>query len=197
MRILFTGVGRRVELIQAFRDAGLRLDIEVKIYGADTDMTAPALLFCDFYRKICRMNDEEYIPQLLEICREDKIDLLIPTIDTDLMILSKNKGKIESAGTKVLISTPEMIAVCRDKNCTADFFKSCGLRTPETINDYKKYTGGYPCFIKPSDGSSSINAFKIKNKEQLKVHAESIKDYVIQPFVEGKEYTVDVFFDFC
>ena len=56
MRILFTGVGRRVELIQAFRDAGLRLDIEVKIYGADTDMTAPALLFCDFYRKICRMN---------------------------------------------------------------------------------------------------------------------------------------------
>lgn len=196
MRILFTGAGRRVELIQAFRDAGLRLGIEVKIYGADADITAPALLFCDFYREICRMNNENYIPQLQKICTEDKIDLLIPTIDTDLMVLSQNKTKFERSGTKVLISTPEMIAVCRDKNRTADFFRSCGLRAPETVSDYTKYTGGYPCFIKPRDGSSSINAFKVKSEELLKKYAESIKDYVIQPFVEGTEYTVDVVCDF-
>lgn len=196
MNILFTGVGRRVELIQAFRDAGLKLNIELKIYGADADMTAPALLFCDFTREICRMKDENYIPELMKICQEDKIDIVIPTIDTDLMILSQNKKKFEASGTKVLISDPEMIAICRDKNYTADFFRSCGLKAPETVNDYRKYKGSYPCFIKPKDGSSSINAFKVEDEKQLRLYAEIVEDYIIQPFVEGKEYTVDVFCDF-
>ena len=44
-RILFTGVGRRVELIQAFRRAALVLKKEVAIFGADLDETAPALVY--------------------------------------------------------------------------------------------------------------------------------------------------------
>ena len=35
MRILFTGIGRRVELIQAFRNAALALDKDLKIYGVE------------------------------------------------------------------------------------------------------------------------------------------------------------------
>lgn len=35
IRILFTGVGRRVELLQTFRNAALVLNKELKIYGAD------------------------------------------------------------------------------------------------------------------------------------------------------------------
>ena len=82
-RILFTGVGRRVELIQAFRQAANRLNVNLKLYGADMAGTAPALAFCDYTRKVCGMRDADYIPQLLRICEADHIDLLIPTIDTE------------------------------------------------------------------------------------------------------------------
>lgn len=129
-RILFTGVGRRVELMQAFRQAANHLNINLKLYGADMAGTAPALAFCDATRKVCGMRDENYIPELLEICKADQIDLLIPTIDTDLMVLSQNAEKFENIGTKVLISKPDKIAVCRDKNYMADFFESCGLKAP-------------------------------------------------------------------
>lgn len=44
-RILFTGVGRRVELIQAFRQAANCLNVNLKIYGADMAGTAPVLFF--------------------------------------------------------------------------------------------------------------------------------------------------------
>lgn len=194
-RILFTGVGRRIELLQAFRQAAGSLDVELKLHGADMAGTAPALAFCDYTRKICKMKDGEYIPQLLEICRDDGIDLLIPTIDTDLLVLSQNAEKFESIGTKVLISKSEKIAVCRDKNKTANFFETYGLKAPVTVNDCENYTASYPCFIKPKDGSSSINVFKVKNELELKVYAEQVKDYVIQPFIEGTEYTVDIFCD--
>lgn len=196
IHILFTGVGRRVELIQAFRQAALRLRVNLKIYGADMAGTAPALAFCDVTRKVCAMKDKDYIPQLLHICRQDHIDLLIPTIDTDLAVLAENAEQFQEAGTKAVISTPDKVAICRDKNYTSDFFRSCGLKAPETINDYRKYTGSYPCFIKPKDGSSSINAFKVNQESELAVYAEKIEDYIIQPFIEGKEYTVDVFCDF-
>lgn len=195
-RILFTGVGRRVELMQAFRQAANRMNVILKLYGADMTGTAPALAFCDYIRKVCGMRDADYIPQLLRICKEDHIDLLIPTIDTDLLALSLNAAKFDEIGTKVLISKPEKIAICRDKNYTADFFESCDIKAPRTVNDYQLYHGPYPCFIKPKDGSSSINAFKVENESELKVYAEQIGDYIVQPFIEGTEYTVDIFCDY-
>lgn len=194
--ILFTGVGRRVELIQAFRQAALRIGMNLKIYGADMTDTAPALVYCDFIKIICGMKDENYIPQLLEICTKDEIDLLIPTIDTDLLILSKNKVLFEEIDTKVMISSPEMIGICRDKRFTSDFFESCGVLAPHTYDDVEQYTDVYPCFIKPKDGSSSINAYKVNDVNELQTYAEQVEDYIIQPFIDGKEYTVDVFCNF-
>ena len=84
----------------------------------------------------------------------------------------------------------------QDKNYTVDFFESCGLKAPRTVNDYHLYHGPYPCFIKPKDGSSSINAFKVENESELKVYAEQVGDYIVQPFIEGTEYTVDIFCDY-
>ncbi len=197
LHILVTGVGRRVELMQAFRQAALQLEIDLKLYGADMAGTAPALAYCNYIRRICSMTDPDYINQLADICKEDKIDLIMPTIDTDLLVLSKNVEVFEQIGTRVLISSADKIQICRDKNFTADFFEECGLKAPKTYNDYRKYDGEYPCFIKPKDGSSSINAFKVKDFEELSVYAEKIEDYVIQPFIEGLEYTVDIFCDFA
>ncbi len=157
--------------------------------------TAPALAFCDHTRKVCGMREAKYIPELLTICESDCIDLLIPTIDTDLLVLSENKEKFEAIGTWVLISSPEMIHVCRDKNIISQFFLDCGLHAPMPVNNWKEYQGGFPAFIKPKDGSSSINAYKVENNKELELYAAQIADYIVQPFVNGKEYTIDIFCD--
>ena len=195
-RILFTSVGRRVELVQAFKKAARDENIKVKIYAADMSENAPALYFCDEARKICRISHENYIPELLSLCIDERIDLLIPTIDTDLLKLSSSRSEFEKQGIKVLISDLQMIQICRDKRFTGDFFESCGLHAPKTFDDYKKYNMGFPCFIKPKDGSSSINAYKVNNQQELKELSLKISDYVVQPFIEGTEYTVDIFCDF-
>ncbi|MBQ3105839.1 MAG: ATP-grasp domain-containing protein [Lachnospiraceae bacterium] len=194
IRLLFTGVGRRIELLQAFRQAADSLHVRLKLYGADMNGTAPALAYCDETRIVCGMHEANYVSELADICQKDGIDLLIPTIDTDLLILSQNKRAFGNTG--VLISAPDKIALCRDKNLTAEFFRECGLKAPETVNDLRLYQSGYPCFIKPKDGSSSVNAYRAENEEELKLHARQIEEYVIQPFIRGTEYTVDIFCDF-
>lgn len=195
MNILFTGVGRRIELLQAFRNASLVLNKELKIYGADMEGTAPALAYCDFTRRVVSMKAPNYINNLLQICKEDKINLIIPTIDTDLLVLSENKKLFEEIGTRVLISEPDKIKICRDKNFTSQFFVDCGLHAPMPVNDWKEYKSGYPAFIKPKDGSSSINAFKIENEDELIIQSSLVRDYIIQPFISGIEYTIDIFCD--
>ena len=195
MRILFTGVGRRIELLQAFRNAALVLNKDLKIYGADMAGTAPALAYCDYTRKVVAMKDAGYIQNLIDICIADHIDLLIPTIDTDLLILSENREKFEAVGTKVMISAPDKIRICRDKNNTSQFFVDCGLHAPMPVNKWQEYKAGYPAFIKPKDGSSSINAYRVDSREELEVYAGQVEDYIVQPFVDGREYTIDVFCD--
>lgn len=195
LRILFTGVGRRVELLQAFRNAALVLGKELKMYGADVTGTAPALAYCDYARKVVAMKEPTYIDNLLQICLEDQIDLLIPTIDTDLLILAENVEKFMQIGTRVMVSSPDKIGICRDKNKTAQLFLDYGLHTPVVVKNWQEYKGGFPAFIKPKDGSSSINAFKVKNEEELEVYAKQINDYIVQPFVTGHEFTIDVFCD--
>lgn len=196
INILFTSVGRRVELMQAFRCAAENKNIGLEIYGADCDMTAPALAFCDKKVQVCRIREEGYIPQLLQICQSNEIDLLIPTIDTDLLLLSQNKQAFAEIGTRVLISDEDKIAVCRDKRFTADYFISCGLHSPIPVDQVDDYKQGYPAFIKPKDGSSSIDAYKVESEEELYSFSERVADYIVQPFIEGREYTVDILCDF-
>lgn len=196
MKILFTSVGRRVELIEAFRSAAKRLNQELILYGADMDVSCPAAAFCDGKLEVPRIKSKEYLPVLQNFCKENQIDLLIPTIDTDLLLLAQNREMFEEVNTRVLISAPEKIALCRDKRYTADYFHSVGLQSPSPVDDVRQYAGGFPAFIKPKDGSASKNAYRVDNAEELAIYAEQIPDYIIQPFVSGTEYTVDIFCDF-
>lgn len=195
VRILFTSVGRRVELVQQFRAAAADLGIKLEIIGADISESAPALTCCDHTLIVPRIKDSAYIPALVNFCQEQHVDALIPTIDTDLYLLSCEKQRFAETGTTVFISAPDKIAICRDKRFTADYFHSIGLSSPSPTDDVACYNGGFPAFIKPLDGSSSIGANKANTPEELSFFASRLSGYVIQPFVSGTEYTVDIFCD--
>lgn len=196
IQILLTSVGRRVELIQAFQTAAARLGIRLTIIGADITDTAPALAYCDKTAIVPKISNPEYIPALIEICRSQKVDALIPTIDTDLLLLSTVKEQFLQVNTQVLISNTDKIRICRDKRTTSAYFHSLGLYAPEAVSDIRQYCGGYPAFIKPIDGSSSIGANRADSLQELQMYADQLGSYVIQPFAAGTEYTVDVFCDF-
>lgn len=196
VKILFTSVGRRVELMQMFRAAAEETGIALELYGADMVPTAPALSVCDHTVLVPRISDPAYIPALLEICEREHIDALIPTIDTDLLLLSTKKEDFAAVGTRAVISRTEKIALCRDKRYTADYFNSVGLCSPHPVDDIREYDAGFPAFLKPKDGSSSVGVHKIENEEELLAYSKEVADYIVQPFVGGTEYTVDIFCDF-
>lgn len=199
INILILSAGRRVELIKCFRSASNLAGVNSRIITADISNTAPAIYFGDKNYIVPRIKEEGYLNSIIDICKKEDISLVIPTIDTELLILAENKELIEkSTNAKVLISNKEVINICRNKINTNRFFEkySFGVPVEITLEDIKNKNYSFPLFIKPFDGSSSINTFKVNNEKELNFFIEYVKNPIIQEFIEGDEYTVDTFSDF-
>lgn len=199
INMLITSAGRRVELVKCFKAAKDRLGIKGSIVTADASESAPACFFSDKKYKICRIDNPDYIAQIIEICNRENINLIVPTIDTELIKLSISKEEIEKkTSAKVLISSQEVINICRDKYKTVDFFRNNGFRAPQYITreELNKKSYEFPMFIKPLNGSSSVNAFKVHNEKELDFFMDYIPNYILQEFAAGEEYTIDAFCDF-
>ena len=202
VNILILSAGRRVELTKLFKAARDSLGIQGIVAAMDCSLLAPALYFADVRIKAPRISEnDEYIWAIIKACNEYDIDLIVPTIDTELILLAGRKAEIEEkTGAKVLVSDINVINVCRDKTNTQKYMEENGFLIPRMIgaDEVIKGSAGFPVFIKPLDGSSSINAFKAENADELATFREIIGEgkYIIQDFMEGEEYTVDAFLDF-
>lgn len=199
INVLILSAGRRVELVKSFQKAALRLGIKSNIVAGDCSEIAPAIYFADRKAILPRINEPNYIEEIISVCKKESVSLIVPTIDTDLLLLSQEKQRIESeAGVKVLISRPEVVSICRDKINTQKFLEDNGFLIPKmyTKEELDSQNLSFPLFIKPKSGSSSINAFKVNNFEELVTFRRLIKDPIVQDFMEGEEFTVDVFLNF-
>ncbi|MCR4908056.1 MAG: ATP-grasp domain-containing protein [Lachnospiraceae bacterium] len=198
--ILILSAGRRVELVNCFKNARDRLGIKGQIIAADASELAPALYFADINEIVPRISEnDEYIQAIINICHHFNVSLIVPTIDTELILLSERKREIElETGAKVLISEPKVISICRDKRNTQVFLEEHGFKAPRLYSEEELDAGKveYPLFIKPRDGSSSIDAFRVDTEEELTAFRHYIHRPMVQEFLTGEEYTVDCFLDF-
>jgi len=194
--LLVTCVGRRVELLQAFRAAALRLGLRLRIVGADITPTAPALVCADARVLTPPATEPGYVPALLEAVRRERAAALIPTIDTDLLVIAEHRTAFEAAGCMPLIAEPGLIRTCRDKVRTFQFLKQAGFDTPATYlpDEFRALDAPrYPYFIKPRFGSASKWVHKLDDPDDARYFLGKVRDAIVQEFVAGVEHTLDVY----
>jgi len=199
LNILFTCIGRRVSLLNSFRRAAGLLKIDASFFGTDTTDLSSALQLCDEGFLVKPTTHPGYIKQLLSIVKANRVKLLIPTVDLDLKLLARNKPKFAAAGCHVLVSAPEVIDICQDKRKTYRFLIKNGFDTPATISvayALSKKKLNWPCFLKPWDGSAGKQNTFVNNRRELSFYAQRIPNAICQEFIEGTEYSCDVYVDF-
>jgi carbamoyl-phosphate synthase large subunit len=199
INVLILSAGRRVELIKCFKKAARDLGISGSVVAVDCSQTAPALYFADKYRLVPRIDSGDYIRALIEICNEEKISLVVPTIDTELLLLAENRKVMEEkTDARILVSDLSVVNICRNKLNTQAYMEDHGFKVPHlyTAQELRNDNLEYPLFVKPIDGSSSIDTYKVNNKMELNAILTLVRNPMVQDYMDGEEYTIDVFLDF-
>ena len=188
--ILVLSAGRRVELIQLLIESLNKIGLNGMIVGADASQLSPALYFADKHVVIPKVSDETYISKLVELINQYDINLVVPTIDTELLILSSNKKVIElQTKSLVVVSEESVIRLFSDKKDSISTLGNLRFNVPKSyqLND----SIPFPVFIKPRYGSSSIGALKVSKEIQLKGMMDLFGEMIIQENLIGKEFTID------
>ncbi|MDZ7959729.1 MAG: ATP-grasp domain-containing protein [Aulosira sp. DedQUE10] len=197
--ILFTSAGRRVALIKNFKKSLKELNLGGSIVTTDIKTNAPASFIADFQEQVPNVSSYDYVAILKEVCKKYQIKLLIPLIDTELDILSLHRQEFEALGVTLLVSSYATNQISFDKRNTYEFFTGIGVQTPEILNPEEILAhpeAKYPLLIKPANGSCSIGVTKIRNAWELEFFKDYIPNAIVQEFVVGEEYTLDILVDF-
>lgn len=193
--ILITSAGKRVALVKAFKEAAARQGCDTQVLTTDMNpQMAPAAYVSDGCIQVPRVTDADYPQVLLRLCKERNVGMIVPTIDTELMVLADCKKMFAENGVSVIVSDESFIATCRDKRNTVRFLAQRNIKTPQAIDKHKPT---FPMFAKPYDGSLSTNIHLIKSADELTTEILNDSKLMFMEYVDKtlyKEYTVDMYY---
>jgi carbamoyl-phosphate synthase large subunit len=194
-----SSAGRRVALIECFRADAAELGLPLRVLAADANPDwSAACRVCDAAYRVPRCTTEEFILALLALCKREQVDLVIPTIDPELEPLAAARPQFQALGTRVAVSSVEMVRMARDKFETARWLAEHGIPSPKTVRLAELLAQpehwSWPVLLKPVNGSSSIGLVTASTPEQARALADENREYIAQNLLRGREYTVNLFF---
>lgn len=143
----------------------------IRTVAMDANRNSLGLYWADRAFLIPRVSEETYIEKLLEISRNEHIDILVPGLDIELPVLARHRERFLEQGCRVLVGSPEVVDLCRDKYSLSVFCRERGLPFVRTflLEDARDLaeTLDYPVIVKPRGGSASAGARLVFNPDQL------------------------------
>ena len=191
-RILITGTGgpSGISILKDLEGKGYDL------YSGDIDPYATGLYLVDEDHRMLlpRGDAPDFSDRILEICRKLEIDLLIPTVDTELLPIARRLEEFRAAGTDAVVASVETLETCLDKweldrRCRGE------VRVPATVlvdASFEPSSVELPVIVKPRSGSGSRGIRLIENPSDLE-QLERDGTLLVQELLPGPEYSLDVF----
>ncbi len=191
--VLITGAGgaAAVSFLNAVRE-----ELPLNYFMGDIDPYAAGLYLVGYSNRIIlpHASSEHFVDELLDICELKGIDVLVPTVDFELLQISESIKEFESLGVKVLLTSSKTLRICLDKN---ELIRHCSetVSVPQSVildDRFNAEGWDYPLFVKPREGAGSRGILKVDTPEIL---ATVTRDgsMLVQEFLSGEEYSVDVF----
>jgi len=169
-----------------------------QLFSGDIDPYATGLYLVPEHQRMLlpRGEDPDFVDKVLGVCEQLGIDVLIPTVDTELLPLAKRLDEFKAIGTDPVIASQETLEVCLDK---WKLHERCegSVRVPATVvvdEDFDASSIDLPVIVKPRTGSGSRGIRLIKEVHDLE-QLERDGSLLVQELLPGPEFSLDVFAD--
>jgi len=132
---------------------------------------------------------------LLEVCRQNEIQVILPGQSADIRILSEQAMLFNEAGVQLAVANSECLDILDDKSKIGLFLKTRGFDVPREYQPNSLEGLPYPLFIKTRFDIGIKKIAKVNNPEELKQLLRVTEKPIIQEYLDGEEYTVDILAD--
>lgn len=128
--ILITAVGTQSMpgLADCFHNNGER---KIKIIGADISDDYTINQIVDKFYKVPRVYESNYIDSLIEICRNENVNIFFPFMDEEMELIYNRIDDFTAIGVKVSLPSKNAIDITIDKLRFYNFMKDNNLPVPE------------------------------------------------------------------
>ncbi len=203
INILILSCGTRNLLVRYFKEQGNGIG---KVVGTDCSAYAPALYETDAHYIVPRMTEPDYLDIILDICRKESIDAVLPLQEDELYLIASHRKIFEDAGITPIVSECESVDLCRDKYAFYQYLKQHDLPAIASCNSFEAFVKEseesrmkLPVFIKPTHGCGSIGIQKVDHLGLLealcKYQDDQEDSYIIQNYADGEEFGADIYVD--
>jgi len=115
-------------LVNCLKDNGER---NIRLIGTDMNDDKTLYSLFDKLYVVPAAKDEHYVDALLDICKKEKVDIVLPFMSAELLALIERKDEFESIGVKVSVSDKKSVEITNNKLRFYEFLKEKGLKVPK------------------------------------------------------------------
>ncbi|MBV6644241.1 MAG: ATP-grasp domain-containing protein [Cyclobacteriaceae bacterium] len=186
--VLITSISKKVPMIKAIKNGIQKVDDSIKVFGADIDENCLGKYFVDSFWKMPKL-DNLSAEQLLEFCESNHIGLIIPSRDGELGFFARQKSFLSEKGIHVMVADDDKIAHCVDKLTFGALPTINAIPASENI----KELNGQSFVVKERFGAGAISIGINLNKNEALEHSRTLKHPIYQPYIQGKEVSIDAY----
>src|SRR5574344_686265 len=151
----------------------------------------PNFYYIDKFYKVPLSKSTNYYQTILKICKDEKIDFIIPSFDYDqTLFYPENKDLIDLGVISLSTSFDTINDFYKNKKLINSKLKEFGFLIPK-IYDLKELKDEKTYMIKPINGVASIGIEMLNKAEILK--KEDIENYLIEEYCFEPEITLECF----
>ncbi len=188
---LLSSASKKIPMLNAIKAAMAELVPNARLIAGDAGESPISSFIATDYWKMPRL-DSLNEDAIISYCLKGKIGAIIPSRDGELAFWANLRDELNKHGIHVMVSDREVVETCIDK-----------LKFFEVLNKH-----GFPV-IPTSKKAEECRSDLLVVKEQLgagakslglnlsltdaKQHAQGLKAPIFQPFIAGREFSVDVY----
>jgi len=172
-----------------YRAAGYRV-IVCDIYPREWN--AAPLAADEFFQALMVTDEAAYVQQMLDAVRRYQVDALLPLTDVEVDVLCSRRKDFLALGCILCTPEEDVVRLCRDKLRMAQRLSASGVCQTIPTYDARNAPDEYPLMLKPRSGRSSQGQAVVRSREEFEGAVSRRDDYIVQPFITGNIFTVDV-----
>jgi carbamoyl-phosphate synthase large subunit len=189
--ILITSASKKIGLLKAVKVAAKKISDKILVYTGDLNNSSISKYFADGFYEMPKTVDSNK-DDILLWCKKNKINAIIPTRDGELLFWSSWKNELFAHGINVMVSDYESVNRCFDKLIFFEKSTNDGLPIINTSLNIEKIKSE-SFVVKERFGAGSLSIAINVDKDSAKAHAYTLENPIFQPYVSGKEISVDAY----